>query len=469
MNDIDQKMAALNYNPHEVLAYKGEKIESFKKAEGRAENGKYIVIKREKVSISDENVDIGIIDSMVDLTFPGALVLANSNLVENKPDALSTPRKPMQFRIDLPGMEKDALFVVEDPGYGGVSTGIDERLNIWNEKYAGKNSIVARSFYNESMVESESQMLVKFGFGIKKLSKELSIDFKAIYESKISTFIASYRQIFYTVSTAKLPENPSDVFGDEVSWDYLTGRGVNDQNPPALVYKVAYGRTIYVKLESRYTNSEVEAAFKAVMKDANATADARYKNILADTTFTAVVMGGGAEAHNEVVVEKDIVKIKEVIAKYSTCSAKNPGYPVSYSTAFLKDNKVAAINSSTEYIHTTSTEYQNAEVVLKHTGGYVAQFRVEWDEVTYDDKGDRKVVRKGWDGNSKDRTAPFSTTIALQGNSENLCVFAKECTGLAWEWWRTVFDAKNVPLVKTRLFEIYGTTLNQKYKIDPAL
>jgi thiol-activated cytolysin len=178
--ELDDKIIALQYKPEEILAYKGDKIDSFKKAEGKNNDGKYIVVTREKVKISDSTSDIGIIDSVVDLTFPGALVLANSHLVENKPDLLSVHRKPIEFRIDLPGLEQDALVSVEDPSYGHVSAKIDEKFNQWNSKYSQTHSIVARSYYNESMVSSESQLLVKFGFGFKQAQKDLSIDFSAL-------------------------------------------------------------------------------------------------------------------------------------------------------------------------------------------------------------------------------------------------------------------------------------------------
>ncbi len=465
--ELDQAIANLKYNEEEVLAFKGESIQNFKKAEGKANDNKYIVIEREKVSMSDKNVDIGIIDSIADLTYPGALVKVNSKLVENMPQPITLARKPMRFVIDLPGLEDERIFTVDAPDYGSVTSGIAKKFALWNEKCSKKFSIVARSYYTESMVYSESQLLAKFGFGIKQAEKSLNIDFSAICNSKSSVFISSFRQIFYTVSLASQPQYPSDSFNDNVTWSDLERFGVNNDNPPAMIYKVAYGRTIYIKMESNSTSNEVEAAFKAAINDVDVSSNLKYKNILENSSFTAVILGGGMEAHNEVLNIKDYSKIKEVIAKYSSCSASNPGYPVSYSTAFLKDNKLAAINSSTEYIKTTTTEYQNAEIELIHNGGYVAQFKVTWNEITFDSEGNKKIEAKGWDGNLQDRTASFSTTITIQGNSENLCVFAKECTGLAWEWWRTVFDKKNIALVSKRTFNIYGTTLNQQYKITP--
>lgn len=467
-NEIDQEIAKLKYNPDEILAFKGESIGSFKKAEGNSVGGKYIVTTREKISMTDTSADIGIIDSMLDLTFPGALILANTHLVENKPDPIMVQRKPIKFSIDLPGLESsESCFTVENPEYGNIRASIEEKFNFWNTKYSATHSINARSTCIESLVHSECQMLAKFGFGIKKASQSLNIDFKAIEENKSSVYVLALRQIFFTVSLNSMPTKPSDVFAEAVTWDDLKRFGVDDNNPPALVYKVGYGRSIFVKMETDYTSSDVEAALKAVIKGGDVSASANYKKILDSTTFTAVILGGGIDEQNEIIQSKDVSKIREIIAKYSTCNAMNPGYPISYSTCFLKDNKVASINNYAEYIKTTSQEYTNADIILQHDGGYVAQFKVEWQEVSYDANGDKTIVGKSWSGNLKDLTAPFSTTFTIPGNSENLCVFAKECTGLAWEWWRTIFDKKNIPLVKKRTFRIYGTTLNQHFTIDP--
>ncbi|TVV65415.1 pneumolysin, partial [Streptococcus pneumoniae] len=35
----------------------------------------------------------------------------------------------------------------------------------------------------------------------------------------------------------------------------------------------------------------------------------------------------------------------------------------------------------------------------------------------------------------------------------------RECTGLAWEWWRTVYEKTDLPLVRKRTISIWGTTL----------
>jgi len=82
---IDAGIRGLNYNKYEILSNDGEKVKSFVPKEGIHSNGKFIVIERQKKSLTTSPVDISVINSIIDRTHPGALQLANRDLVENKP------------------------------------------------------------------------------------------------------------------------------------------------------------------------------------------------------------------------------------------------------------------------------------------------------------------------------------------------------------------------------------------------
>ena len=465
MNALDEKIYALSYDPKKILSFNGENMESFIPNEGIKTPDKFIVIKREKKSISDNNADIAIIDSLNNRIFPGAIQLANRNLVENRPDLVSCDRKPIVLSIDLPGMGSESKVVVDSPSNSSISSAISSLLNTWNSKYSSTNKIPSRIQYNESMVYSESQISTKFGLNFKSLGKSLDIDFNGIFEGKKKAMVISFKQIFYNVSV-DAPKSPSDFFGDNVSWDELTLKGMNNNNPPAYVSNVSYGRTVFVKLETTSTSSDVESAFKALIKEQNAEANVKYKEIFENSTFTAVVIGGGAQEHNKV-VSKNFDEIRDVIMNNSEYSPTNPGLPISYTSVFLKDNAIATINSNSEYVKTTSTEYTNGKIVLNHTGGYVAQFNISWDELTYDKNGKEVLTRKYWSENNRDKTSPFNTTIHLSGNCKNIDIHIKEATGLAWEWWRTLVNVKNTSLLKERKIDIYGTTLIPYVNITP--
>ncbi|PEL15045.1 thiol-activated cytolysin family protein, partial [Bacillus pseudomycoides] len=88
------------------------------------------------------------------------------------------------------------------------------------------------------------------------LDNSLNIDFNAVANGEKKVMVAAYKQIFYTVS-AELPNNPSDLFDNSVTFDELTRKGVSNVAPPVMVSNVAYGRTIYVKLETSSKSKDV--------------------------------------------------------------------------------------------------------------------------------------------------------------------------------------------------------------------
>ncbi|MFJ8260952.1 thiol-activated cytolysin family protein [Rummeliibacillus sp. NPDC094406] len=461
---IDNGIANLKYDNRDILAVNGDKVESFVPKQGINSKGKFVVVEREKKSLTTSPVDISIVDSMTNRTYPGAVQLANKAFADNQPSLLVAKRKPLNISIDLPGMRKENTITVQNPTYSNVSGAVDDLVSTWNEKYSSTHSIPARMQYTESMVYSKSQIASALNVNAKYLDNGLNIDFNAIANGEKKVMVAAYKQIFYTVS-AELPDNPSDLFDNSVTFEELTRKGISNEAPPVMVSNVAYGRTIYVKLETTSKSKDVQAAFKALIENQGVQTNQQYKDIYENSSFTAVVLGGDAKEHNKVVT-KDFDEIRNIIKDNAELSPKNPAYPISYTSTFLKDNAVAAVHNNTDYIETTTTEYSSAKMKLDHYGAYVAQFDVSWDEFSYDENGNEVLSHKTWEANGKDRTAHFSTVISLPPNSKNIKVIARECTGLPWEWWRTVINEQNVPLANEINIWIGGTTLYPTYNIS---
>ncbi|UNK15926.1 thiol-activated cytolysin family protein [Paenibacillus sp. N3/727] len=462
-NDIDTGIAGLTYNRNEVLAVQGDQISSFVPKEGIQSNGKFIVVERDKKSLTTSPVDISIIDSITNRTYPGAIQLANQDFADNQPNLVMAARKLLDISIDLPGLKNENTITVQNPNYGNVSSAVDQLVSTWGEKYSGTHTLPARLQYVESMVYSQNQISSALNVNAQVLNGTLGIDFNAVANGEKKVMVAAYKQIFYTVSAA-LPNNPSDLFDDSVTFAELARKGVSNETPPLMVSNVAYGRTIYVKLETTSKSNDVQTAFKLLLNNPSVQTSGQYKDIYENSSFTAVVLGGDAQTHNQI-VSKDFNVIQSVIKDNAQFSSKNPGYPISYTSVFLKDNSIAAVHNNTEYIETKTTEYTKGKITLDHSGAYVAQFEVSWDEFTFDADGQEIITHKTWDGNWRDKTAHFSTEIPLPPNAKNIRIFARECTGLAWEWWRTVIDEYNVPLTNNINVSIWGTTLYPKSSI----
>lgn len=455
---INEGIWNLDYDKAVVLSSPGESISNVIPHSGEHKDGKFIVVERNQKTLMTSPVDISIIDAINDRTYPGALQLANLNFVDNRPDVLIAARKPLNISIDLPGLRQENTILVDNPTYANVSSAVDELVTKWHTEHSDQYTLPARLQYSESMVYSKSQISSALNVNAKYLENALNIDFNAIANGEKKVMIAAYKQIFYTVN-AELPNNPADLFSDSVSFSELSRKGVSNMAPPLMVSNVAYGRTIYVKLETESNSKDVSAAFKALIKGVDISTNATYKNILESSNFTAVVLGGDAAEHNKV-VSKDFDAIRKVIQDNATFSLKNPAYPISYTSVFLKDNSIAAVHNKTDYVETTYTEYSKSKINLEHVGAYVAQFAINWQEFSYDENGNEVITNKSWSNNWSDRTARFSTVIALPANARNVSIYARECTGLAWEWWRTVIDEVNVPIGGEINVKIGGTTLH---------
>lgn len=463
-NSIDKGIANLDYNKYEILANQGDVVENLVPKEGYSEDGKFIVLEHTKKSLGASPVDISVVDSIMDRTYPGSLLLADGEFTKNRPTALTAERKPINISIDLPGLEEEGTILVENPSYGTINGAIDKLINTWSDKNSDTHTLPARTQYTETMVHSKNQLSMGLNVDIEVADKKLGIDFDAVMKGEEKCMVAAYKQIFYTVS-AQLPNNPSDLFGDDVTFKDLQGRGVSDEAPPLMVSNVAYGRTVYVVLKTSSQSNKVEAAFKALIKGQSIKGHTEFENIVENSSFSVVVLGGDAQEHNKLITT-DFEEIREIIKENATFSVKNPAYPISYTSTFLKDNSLAAVHNSTDYVETTSTEYSRGKLTLDHSGGYVARFMVYWDEVTYDEQGNEVVAHKEWAGNRTDRTAHYVESINLPPNARNISVRAFEFTGLLWEPIRFIVDERNMPLTNNMKVAVWGTTLFPAHEIS---
>ncbi|VJM54557.1 pneumolysin [Streptococcus pneumoniae] len=248
------------------------------------------------------------------------------------------------------------------------------------------------------------------------------------------------------------------MFQDTVTVEDLKQRGISAERPLVYISSVAYGRQVYLKLETTSKSDEVEAAFEALIKGVKVAPQTEWKQILDNTEVKAVILGGDPSSGARVVTGK-VDMVEDLIQEGSRFTADHPGLPISYTTSFLRDNVVATFQNSTDYVETKVTAYRNGDLLLDHSGAYVAQYYITWNELSYDHQGKEVLTPKAWDRNGQDLTAHFTTSIPLKGNVRNLSVKIRECTGLAWEWWRTVYEKTDLPLVRKRTISIWGTTL----------
>ena len=457
--ELNNYLFGLNYDKLNILTRKGEALENYTNTSTKQQGNEFVVVEKVKKNLSNGSADVAI-NGNGDI-FLGALFKANQDLLENKPQQISLDRSKGRISVDLPGMVGGDSYVDANPTVSGMQEGVNTLLNRWHEKYAAKNPAPARMQYESTSAYSMNQLKAKFGSDFEKVGVNLKIDFEAVNKGEKQIEVVDFKQVYYTANF-DAPKNPSDVFAPGVTVDQLKARGIDEKTPPVYVSSVSYGRQMYVKFETTSKSTELKAAINAVIKGVPIKPESEWARVLKNTTVTVSIVGGNADGAARVVTGT-VEDLKKLIQEGATFSTQNPAVPISYKTAFLKDNQVATIQSNTDYIETKVTSYKNGYLNLQHKGAYIARYYVYWDEVTYDKDGVESIRSRQWEDNGKNRTAGFQTELQFKGNVRNIRVKIQEKTGLVWEPWRTVYNRTDLPLVQKRTIVNSGTTLRPKY------
>ena len=457
--ELNNYLFGLNYDKLNILTRKGEALENYANTSTKQQGNEFVVVEKVKKNLSNGSADVAL-NGNGDI-FLGALFKANQDLLENKPQQISLDRSKGRISVDLPGMVGGDSYVDANPTASGMQEGVNTLLNRWHEKYAAKNPAPARMQYASTSAYSMNQLKAKFGSDFEKVGVNLKIDFEAVNKGEKQVEVVDFKQVYFTANF-DAPKNPSDVFAPGVTVDQLKARGIDETTPPVYVSSVSYGRQMYVKFETTSKSTELKAAINAVIKGVPIKPESEWARVLKDTTVTVSIVGGNADGAARVVTGT-VEDLKKLIQEGATFSTQNPAVPISYKTAFLKDNQVATIQSNTDYIETKVTSYKNGFLNLQHKGAYIARYYVYWDEVTYDKDGIESIRSRQWEDNGKSRTAGFQTELQFRGNVRNIRVKIQEKTGLVWEPWRTVYNRTDLPLVQKRTIINSGTTIRPKY------
>ena len=109
-----------------------------------------------------------------------------------------------------------------------------------------------------------------------------------------------------------------------------------------------------------------------------------------------------------------------------------------------------------------SSVNEDKVLTIQHKGAYVARYTISWDEINTDKDGNETVRSQNWEGNGKNRTSGYVLNLSVKANMKNIRVKIEKATGLAWNWWKPIYDNSLVFDKPQRTITHWGTTLNSK-------
>lgn len=274
-------------------------------------------------------------DPTLGVIYPGALVLGNKVLIEGAPQPLQVDKAPVKIRVELPGIGEGGNLTIEEPNYQNTQAEIDKALEYWNSDIATQGyAIDADTYFEKTSVYTSEQMSLSLKVSADWAtgsSFESQFDYSKSTEKRVAA--ALYRQVYYDV-VAEIPDSPAAVFGSKATASGLQSL-ISEENPPAYVSSVQYGRIIMIRMETTDTTTDVnlEAVldYATKAKSIKGEIDASYEKVIRESTFNVVTIGGNAKVATKVITGNSLEEgeggLYYVIEESADYNRENPGRP----------------------------------------------------------------------------------------------------------------------------------------------
>lgn len=399
--------------------------------------------------------DVAILRPNNGIIYPGALVLADENLLKGTPTPLEIDKAPARLRIDLPGMGENGNLDVPDPDFGNVEAARDNALDWWNNN-AYQEGYVNPAYisYQASSSFSSQQVSIDLGLNVAWATGEVSSEFNYTSTTTKKVAMMAFKQGFYAV-TMQTPQRPSDVFAPSVSLSDLENQ-IGPTAALAYVHTVIYGRIIMFRMETTVetnsTNVELALEYATGVTNVTGAAKTTVDNILANSTINVITIGGNASVASQAVSAKGFADLQAIIqGENAVYSKSNPGVPISYVIRYLHDNTIARMGYSTDYsvVECSKALVPGATISIIHEAGYVA-----WAEVSYLDKNG--VSRKA---NTGSFSLGFKKDLVLPAGAHNINLNV-DYRGV-FDWFDFFTQKFTVPV--NRCYKIWGTAFSPQY------
>ncbi len=285
--------------------------------------------------------------------WPGALV-RGGDLDNGLLNPIVVGRAPITVGTDLTGLTAEqGSRTVATPNQLTAGGAINEIVGAYIAG-PGNGHVGARLSFDETFVEDFNQSMLDLGISMQWTgwgSGSLQSDFSASTEEFNSSYLCRFSQAYFTASVVP-SARPHDVLADGTEVSDLGGY-MNASDPPCYVSSVTYGRVGFLSIHSYARKDSVEMAVKGAFSsmgfDVQGSLDAAFTRILNQSEIKILVRGGTASDGVLPIVGDRIQGMYDWIVGGAELTNASDAVPISYTTRYLKDNRLASFAYANEW------------------------------------------------------------------------------------------------------------------------
>lgn len=405
---LDNYIINMDFDQDTVMAQNGDVVSKGSGKEFRIIDGTPYYVQYKKMNTGTVSTSkFSVIDDVAAITYPGALVIANTKLANGTPTPINDIDR-CNNTLTISGITlkngETASITVNPQEYGSVKDAIGTLVS----RRAPGTDVAAKIQCGIETVYSEKQISAKLGVSSDIIDK-LKLDLEAVKNGKQKTVLMNFQQIYYTVSAGA--QKGSFAFADDVTVDELQRQGVNSQNPPAMISSVNYGRIVYVGVTTNDTSLDVKGALEAAYSNISGSISAEYKDILNKCSYTVFVLGGSAGEAGKYIKVNNYDDFTNLLAQDCAYTDNTIAAPISYTARFLKNGDLATSKCATDYIETIATPAKGLNIKLVVDG---MNGRISYGKFRFTGK-----LLKGENADGSPVYENYDRTFTLGGTTES--------------------------------------------------
>ncbi len=285
--------------------------------------------------------------------WPGALV-RGADIDNGLLNPVVVGRAPVTVGTDLTGLTAEqGMRTIANPNQLTVGGALNEIVSSYITG-PGNGKVGARLSFDETFVEDFNQSMLDLSISMQWSgwgSGSLQTDFSASTEEFNSSYLCRFSQAYFTASVVP-PARPHDMFAEGTEVSDLGGY-MNPDDPPCYVSSVTYGRVGFLSIHSYARKDSVEMAVKGAFSsmgfDVQGSLDASLTRILNQSEIKILVRGGTASDGVLPIVGDRIQGMYDWIVGGAELTNASDAVPISYTTRYLKDNRLASFAYANEW------------------------------------------------------------------------------------------------------------------------